>query len=361
MTKIVHIIGRLRHGGAEKLLLDLCRKVDKEKFDVSVIVLQEDNPMAEEFLEAGIKIKFFHKKNKLDFGIIKRVADYLRDLKPDIVHTHLFAGDFWGGSAAIRAKVPHIVSTKHDILYEDFMRSFLTKRMHRKFERIIAISNATRDFMLENENVPFEKIQVIYNGVDITRYFEEISETEEKDNIVIGTIGRLSKEKGQKHLIRACRFLKDADWELILVGEGPMREELQNLAHFLGIENKVKFTGFAPDVRPYLQKFDIFVLPSVSEGLSIVILEAALRGKFIIATNVGGIPEIITDKETGLLFEPKNIEQLVRHLNWAIEHRADAAKMARRLQKEVMEKFDIKKTVNQYESFYKELMENKKI
>ncbi|KKR07937.1 MAG: hypothetical protein UT32_C0005G0036 [Parcubacteria group bacterium GW2011_GWC2_39_14] len=356
MKKIIHIIGRLNYGGAEKLLLDLCRKIDKEKFEVSVIVLQDENPIVAAFEDAGVKLKFFHKKNKFDLGIIKRVANYLVQEKPDIVHTHLFAGDFWGGRAALRAKVPVIISTKHDVLSEGCWRNCLGRRIRRRFQKIIAISKATQEHLIKVEKVPYQKVQVIYNGVDVNKFYVAEPQIFKRNYLAIGTVGRLSKEKGQKHLIRACRFLRNREWKLVVVGGGPLEKELAAQARFLGIDEHIKFTGFVNDVRPFYDEFDVFVLPSVSEGLGLSIIEASLAGKFIIATDVGGIPEIVTNNETGLLFRPKNIEVLVQHLEWVNNNKREAARMALNLQREVLEKFDINKVIKQYEELYLSLL-----
>ncbi|OGF35645.1 hypothetical protein A2482_00055 [Candidatus Falkowbacteria bacterium RIFOXYC2_FULL_48_21] len=356
MITITHIIGRLCYGGAEKLLLDICRKIDKERFSVEVLVLQDDNQLANQFEEAEIKVTYFHKRGKFDFNLVKRVAQHLTRTKPDIVHTHLFAADFYGERAARLAGVKRLISTKHDILSEGFWRDYFGRRARRAFDRVIAISKATKEFLIEREGLFYKKVDVIYNGIDMQRFFDASVNILPRDGIVIGSVGRLSKEKGHKHLIRACRFLKNQDWRLILVGDGPMKRELMGLTEYLGLENQVKFVGAVDDVRPYLKEMDVFVLPSVSEGLSLVILEAAAAGKIVVATNVGGVPEIIHDKEDGLLFRPKNIEQLVAHLNWIDDHRDAAVKMAKRLQASVMEKFDINKTIEQYESLYERIV-----
>lgn len=355
MIKITYIIGRLTHGGAERLLLDLCRKIDKEKFAVEVLVLQGDNPLAPQFEDAGIAVTYFHKRRKLDFAALKKITNYLRRTKPDIVHTHLFAADFWGGRAAAAAGIPHIICTKHDVLSEGFWRDSLGRSARRKFEKVIAISQATREYLIKEEKIDLKKIEVIYNGIDANKFFVQEPKIFSREGLVIGSVGRLSKEKGHKHLIRACRFLKNRDWQLILVGDGPLGRELKALVRYLAIEDKVRFVGTLDDIRPELAKMDIFVLPSVSEGLSLAVLEAAAAGKFIIATNVGGVPEIVADKETGLLFKPKSIEQLLAHLNWADEHRELSAKMAGRLQRVVMEKFDINKIVKEYEKLYESI------
>ena len=357
MIKISYIIGRLAYGGAERLLLDICRKIDKTKFEVEVLVLQSDNPLAEQFEHAGVQIKYFNKVKKFDWKIIKKVADYLQKSKPDIVHTNLFAADFWGGRAAIQAKVKHIISTKHDILSEGFWRDRLGLKARRKFNKVVAISKATRDYLVAEEGIDIQNIEVIYNGIDVSKFYIENPGLFKTEDITIGSVGRLSKQKGHKHLIRACRFLKNKNWKLILVGDGPLRRELTALAKSLGIEDRVQFVGEVEDVRPHLNKFDVFVLPSVSEGLSLVILEAAAAGRVVVATEVGGVPEIIKHKQNGLLFKPKNIEQLVQRLNWVDEHRDLVSKMAKSLQQFVVDQFDVNKTIKQYQKLYEDIVD----
>jgi len=358
MIKVSHVIGNLGYGGAEKLLLDICRKIDKDNFEIDVMALyrNSDNPLGKQFEDAGIKVEYFNKKNKFDISVLNKMEEFLRTTAPDIVHTHLFGGDFWGASAARSAGVEHVVCTKHDIMSEGYVRDSLGRRSRREMEKIVAISNATREFLIKKEKISIDKIQVIYNGIDVSRFYIENPGVLQKEGLVIGCVGRLSKEKGQKHLLRACRFIKNKDWRLILVGDGPMREELENLAKLLGIENQVVFTGSVSDVRPYLAQMDVFVLPSISEGLSLAVLEAACSGRFVIATNVGGVPEIIDSKENGFLFKPKNIEQLVTHLNWVDDNREDAIRMAEKLQDFVCDKFDINKTISEYERLYYSLM-----
>jgi glycosyltransferase involved in cell wall biosynthesis len=359
MIKVCHVIGRLAYGGAERLLLDICRKINKDKFQLSVVVLKRDNPLIEQFEDAGVEVKCIEKKCKLDFSLTKRLAQYFKQTKPDIVHTHLFLADFWAGLAARIAGVKRVVSTKHDILSEDFVRDYLGRKARQKCDKVVAISKATREYLVENEKISCDRIEVIYNGIDINKFYCEKPSILEKEELVIGTIGRLVKEKGQKHLIRACRFIKNNDWRLIVVGDGPLKKELSNLTTSLGIADRVRFDGEEDDVRPALEEMDVFVLPSTSEGLSLVILEAAAAGKVVIATKVGGVPEIIKDKESGLLFKPKNIEQLVGHLNWIDEHREEAIKMALNLQKRVIQSFDINKTIKEYECLYVSLVKEK--
>jgi len=350
--KIIHIIGRLQMGGAERLLYDLCRKIDKQKFNVQVVSVHAGGTMQKFFKQAEIKVTNFHKTKRWDFAVVNQMAKFLREEKPDIVHTHLFAGDFWGGMAARRAGVRKIISTRHDILKEDCMRDFLGKRMRQKFTKVIAISKFLFDHLVKEEKIDFRKIQIIHNGIDMSKFYDPDHKILKTPVVKIGTVGRLSKEKGQKHLLRAGRFLRFKNWQMTLVGEGDWRKKLEHLVHRLDVEDKVKFIGEVEDVTPYLKEMDVFVLPSVSEGLSLSLLEAAAAGCFVIATRVGGIPEVVQDDVTGKLFQPKNIEQLEKRLSWVERNPGDAREMAVKLREEVRDKFSLQKMAREYEKMY---------
>lgn len=353
--KIIHIIGKLQMGGAERLLYDLCRKMDKEKFSVQVVTVHGGGAAQKLFETAGIQVVNFNKKEKWDFATIQRLADYLRGERPDIVHTHLFAGDFWGGIAARRAGVSHLISTRHDVLKEGWHRDFLGRWARKKCDKIVAISQFVFEHLVKNEGIDFNKIVVIHNGIDITKFYNPARTILKTDLVTIGAVGRLSKEKGQKHLLRAGRLLRHKNWQMLLAGDGPYRALLERLTHLLGIENKVKFLGEIEDVLPTLQQLDIFVLPSASEGLSLALLEAAAAGCFVIATRVGGVPEVVNDNVTGKLFKAKRIEQLVAHLDWVVANPEQARRMAKGLQEEVVVKFDLNVMAQKYMKMYEGL------
>ncbi|MBT4722615.1 glycosyltransferase [Candidatus Falkowbacteria bacterium] len=357
MIKLTHIIGSTEFAGAERFLLDICKKIDKDNFLLDVVILKKSNKeLTQALQEAGISFRVIDKRSKFDVKIIDRVADYLKQTKPDIVHTHLFTADFWGAMAARQANVKKIVSTRHALLSEGTVRDKLAIKSRSKMDKIVAISNAVRDFMINKEKVDIDKVELIYNGIDMNKFFVHNPSILNEPRIVIGSVGRLSKEKGHKHLIRACRFITAKKWELMLVGDGPMKNELQLLVKSLELKSNVKFIGSVLDVRSMLKDIDIFVLPSISEGLSLAVLEAAAAGKYVIATDVGGVPEIIEHNKNGLLFSPKSIEQLVKHINWVIDHKEEARKQSSLLQQKVKELFDINKAVKEYERLYKGLV-----
>lgn len=356
--KIIHIIGQLAFGGAEKLVLDLCRKIDREKFSVAVISIGQPGKLISEFDKAGVKVFSVEKKFKGDWRVLNKIKNILREENPQVVHTHLFGGDYWGGRAALVCHVPVIVSTKHDIMNEGLLKNFLVNRIRRRFSRIIAISQASENRLVKKDKIKKEKVSVIYNGIDMGKFWVEDPKIFEKNEIVFGSIGRLVPIKGHSRLIRAVQFLKRENWHLEILGDGPERGRLQGLIEQLDLQDKISLPGQIVDVREYLADFDVFVLPSLTEGLSLAVIEAAAAGKFIIASNVGGVPEIISDGQTGLLYNSNDIGELAEKIIWVFDHQDEARAMARRLHQEVVQKFDINQIIKHYENLYLTLLKH---
>jgi len=352
--KIIHVIGKLDIGGAERLLLDLGRKIDKTRFEIQVVTLGGEGALMKEFEAADVPVIVIEKKFKGDFRVIGALADWFKKEKPDIVHTHLFIGDFWGGMAARKAGVRKIISTKHDVLNEGFLRNKIGQYMRRKFDLIVAISQATKNKLVVKEKISKQKIQVIYNGIDMAKYYVPESDILNEEEVVFGSVGRLSKEKGHVYLIKALRHLKQRGWKAVLVGDGKQKKKLQQMVRRFNLQDKVHFAGAVSDVRSNMAEFDVFVLPSLSEGLSLALIEAAAAGKFIVAANVGGVSEVVRGDDCGFLYHSKSIPELVRILNWVFDHRDEARKSAKRLQNFVIETFDINKIIEQYESLYED-------
>lgn len=353
--KIVHIIGELGIGGAERLLLDLGRKIDKNVFDFRVITLGRGGRLIKDFEAAGLPVTVVPRNYMGDWHVVGRITAWLREWQPDVVHTHLFGGDFWGITAARRAKVPVIISTKHDIISEGWLKNLLCRKKRAYCQRVVAISQASKKFLIEHDHFDEKKITVIYNGIDMSRFDAGEPTAFKNEQIVFGTIGRLEKVKNHEQLISACRFLKRSNWHLNVIGDGSLRSKLEILINKYGLAENISLLGFLADVREQLEGMDVFVLPSKSEGLSLSVIEAAAAGKFIIATNVGGVAEIITDEVTGKLFNPEDLESLVRDMNWVFDHTDEARAMTVRLQESVRAKFDINQLIKEYENLYHHL------
>ena len=312
------------------------------------------------FEQAGVSVDTINKNFKGDIRIMWQLAKYFEQEKPDIVHTHLFGSDFWGGLAALKSKVPIIVSTKHDVMSEGLLKRFFVKKIRKHFTRIIAVSDAAKTYLVEQDKIPAGLITVIQNGVDMNKFYAEGAQILNNDEIIFGTVGRLIKVKGYENLIKAFSLIKNKNWSLRMVGDGEERKSLEKLAKNHGLQEQVHFLG-AVEANDELPKMDVFVHPSYSEGLSLAVMEAAAAGKFLIASDVGGLPEIVEHGKTGLLINPHSLEDLVEKLNWVFNHRDESKLYAKALQKRTVTKFDINNIINQYQDLYKTLIEKVKV
>jgi len=357
--KIVYIINSFALGGAEKLLLDLCRQLDRQKFEPYVCTAVAGGPMAEDFEALGLPVKIFIKKSKLGLGVIWQLVKFLKEVKPQIVHTHLFGGDTWGRIAAILAGVPIIISTEHNInLDESWLKKLIKFKLAIFTKKIIAVSQSVKNYSVKKEKINPKKIAVIYNGIDLHKFsFRGYQSIDLHNKISAVTIARLEPQKGHYYLIDAMPLIikKYPNFILNIVGAGNLENELKNQAKDLGLQDHVVFWGRRTDPENILPAMALFILPSIWEGLGIAILEAQAVGVPVLASKVGGIMEIIESGKTGLLFAPKNSEAIFQSIEKLLSDSDLQQKIVKNAHEQVKEKFSLENMVQAYEDLYLEL------
>jgi sugar transferase (PEP-CTERM/EpsH1 system associated) len=315
---IAHIVYSLQIGGLEELVLNLVRKMDRSRYQLSVIVLRTDGPLSLEMEKLGITVHRLHGEEGFSWALIRRLAALLRQEKVDAVHTHDLGPFIYGGLASLWNLNRNIFHTEHSYLSQNSRRLRMFERVLGYYCRvIIADSRDVAAMLIERQKIPARKVVTILNGIDLDR-FQNLDTTTIrnamgiKPNVfVVGTVGRLVPVKNQALLIKAfASFAAERSAELIIVGDGPERPGLESLAAELGVASRVHFTGARRDIPAILASLDLFVLPSLSEGLSLTLLEAMAAVRPVIATRVGGNPEVINDGKNGLLVPSNNVETL---------------------------------------------------
>lgn len=353
--KIIYVIPTLGFGGAERLVLDLLKNINREKYDLRMVAMVRGGGMEPMYRETGVPLKIFYKKGKLGLNVFFKLKKYFNDEKPDIVHTNLFGADIWAGLAAWFANVPHIVKTEHNLNFEEGMFKKLVKRMTTFiFDKMVAISPAVVEYMTQVERMPKVKIKIIYNGIDISRFPKKEHRNYSEPPQLIN-VSRLEKQKGHSNLIMALEKIKNIDWRMNFVGDGSLRIKLENQVREAGLSERVKFLGNREDVPKLLQDSDIFIFTPIWEGLGLAALEAGAVGLPIVASDVDGIKNIFEDNETAQLVEPNNPEALAKVISWAIEHQDKAQYMGQLANKMVQEKFSIERMAEDYEYLYESL------
>lgn len=368
-TQVLHLIDSSGFYGAERVIVTLCSEMLKTTFTPFVgCIMPQGGDLPEVGVMArklGIEVIPVQQSNKLDWQCLKEVI-----LKNNIsiIHCHGYKPSLLSyvaeGFSGCRIIVTCHLWTNETLrlkLYA-FLESLIMKRVH----DVVAVSEAIKDDIIK-VGVNSSKLSVILNGIDlqqwemdeklnISKYKKQLGL--QQDSMVLGLFGRLYKQKGHQYLFQALSKIKNKKIELICVGDGPLLQELQLLAEQLGISAIVHFLGFRSDVKNLLQLTDLFVMPSLSEGLPMALLEAMAMRKAVIVTPVGAIPSVIEDGNDGLLVPRKSVEELARAIIDLIDSPGKIEILGENAKKKVISKFSGQVMTGQYLEIYKNMLKN---
>jgi sugar transferase (PEP-CTERM/EpsH1 system associated) len=373
---ILHVIHHLMMGGMENGLVNLINNMPESRFRHAIACVENYSDFRDRLTRSDVEIFAL---NRSRIGVWKmRIAlfNLCRLLKPALVHSRNQSG-LDALLPARLAGVRHCIHGEHgwdiDNLNGDKWKPALLRRLHSPFvSRYITVSENLEQYLIDRIGIVPARVTQVYNGVDTERFAPCMKKSfdlfppgfAQEDSIVIGTIGRLQPVKDQATLIRAfAELIKgypeiSTRMRLVIVGDGPLSGSLRALAATLGVDKQTWFPGALNKVPEVLCTFDIFVLPSLSEGISNTILEAMASGLPIIATAAGGNLELVQDGHSGRFFEPGNIASLTRLLadystNALLRH--THASTARRI---AIERFSLIAMVENYQSIYEQYCGN---
>ena len=354
MKNVLYIIWSLTQGGAERVVINLAKGLDKTRFRPVVCCLNEPGEYAGELESLGIKVISLNKKPKLDLGIIAKLSNVMADERIDIVHTHLWTASFWGRIAARIAHVSVVIVTEHNLdTWKGIFHRLSDRFLSLWTDKIIAVSQSVKRFYVEKIGISQGKIEVIYNGIEIDKFKSEIRNSKFDGPTTLAIIGRLVEQKGHRYLFEALSSLNGKyRVKLMVVGDGPIKDNLQSTVAALQLEDKVVFSGFRNDVSQILKSVDILVIPSLREGLPIIALEAMAAGVPVVATNVGGNSEVVIDGVTGLIVEPKNPSALANAISSLAQDRNYAFQLGVNGRRRVEDIFNLERMVRQTEAVY---------
>lgn len=309
---VVHVLDSLQVGGTENGTANLLRTLEPGDLRHTVVAMTTTGPVAAR-LPAGVAVHCLGKRPGWDFRAVARLTALLRRLHPDIVHSRNW-GAFDAVPAARLARVPVVIHGEHGREVGD--PAGLNRRRNRLrrlflpfIDRYVTVSFDLARWLVDVVRIPATRVVTIHNGVDVARFSDERSRRGRaalgvpEGDLVVGTIGRLDPVKDQVGLIEAFAHVRTGDVPatLVIVGDGPCRGALEARAERLGIGERVRFLGARSDVAMLLGGFDVFVLPSIAEGISNTILEAMASGLPVVATETGGNPELVQHDVTGRL------------------------------------------------------------
>jgi glycosyltransferase involved in cell wall biosynthesis len=348
--RVVHVTGCLEVGGQEKLLVEFARHADRRHFALQFVSLEQRGALARDLEAEGWPVTALDVPPGFWPGLVLRLARLFRRLRADAVHTHNERPLIYAAPAARLARVRRVVHTRHGRgLGVSRRQALLANLAARWADHYVCVSDDCARLTVA-QGLPERRVETLRNGID-TRHFAFTGPKPDGPAVVVA---RLSPEKDVATLLDAAAQVvrEQPDFRLAVAGDGPCMAELRQRASELGLGDRVQFLGMVRDVAGLLAGARLYVLSSVSEGVSLTLLEAMARGLPVVATRVGGTPEVVADGETGLLVPPREPAALAT----ALARVGRDADLARRLgaagRRRAERHFDVRRVVADYERMY---------
>ena len=358
--RLLFFLHSLSLGGAERIVFQMCNELVQD-YQVGICCLDSRGKLWSEAEQLGLELYLLQRRPGWHWQTFSQARDVIDDFKPDIVHAHQYTPYLYAAAAKFLSRSsPKLIFTEHGRHYPDRVgpgRRLVSGLLLSVTNSLTGVSEFTCRALMENEGFRSRDIRVIYNGL-YKEVVEDCSIREEfgisLETKVIGFVGSLRAVKNPDFLLKALsRVVKDIDdVALILLGDGPLRKELEYQALELGVGRKTFFAGARTKVTPYLSSLDAFVLPSLSEACSLALLEAMYAGAPVVVSNRGGNPELVIDGESGWLIECDDVNSLANAL---VEVLSDSCEVARRVElakQRVENKFSFSKMLEEYKTLY---------
>lgn len=369
MIRILHCIETIASGGVEQTLLTLIRGLDKGKFHHRIICTWKGGPVAEALEKEGIEVTSIGAfKHPFEWRKLQKVIQITKIFKPHIIHGAIFEGMTMATAASIFYKKAKVVFEEtSDPQNRSNKANLLLRLMAKKANIFQAISSNVREYLVKNTGINPRKIKVITNGLRFPQRKEkgEIDHTSEyqsflKNKFVIGFVGRLFDDhKRVSDLINAAKLIESDLIKVLITGDGPDRENLKNLVKELDLLEKVIFVGYQSQPEDFYSLMDILVVPSSREGFGLVAVEAMFYELPVIATKVGGLQEVVVDKETGFLVNPFSPEALAEKIQLLIDQPELRKIMGQKGKARALQYFTAERYCRDVENLYLELLDKK--
>ena len=370
MIKICYIIGQLGKGGAERQLYELVKGIDRKKFEPIVISLSQGGYWSEKFRKLNVQMIELERKKNREFTRLFKLIKLLKSIKPDIIHTYMFTANSYGRIAAFIAGTPIIIASERSSIEigkdKNRFGIYIDKLLASFTHGIICNSQKASESLVKRYSFNAKKIFTVHNGINVAGFLKKPSYNPKKKLVqkIVGAVGRLQPVKNHRLFLDMAKIVSEKSdnnsIKFAIVGEGVLRNELEEYSQHLRIENKIVFLGERNDIPDLLQSMDIFVMTSLYEGMSNAIMEAMAAGLPVVATEVGGNSELVIDGETGFLCPSNDAMALADRVASLINSEKESERMGENGRKRMLNEFGIEKMIKETENIYMKLFEQRK-
>jgi len=366
---LAYVVNALNPGGTERLVVDMSRAFSRE-YDLQVICLDTPGTWGEALRADGIPVHCLWRRPGLDLSMAGKLAGIFRAARTRLVHAHQCTPWFYAALSRLRGRAPRLLLEEHGRFYPEIpnaKRAFINRVLIRNLTHaFVAVSEDVRMRLERYEGLDARKIRVIYNGVTPRAPIDAATRSAlraqlglDRDDFVIGTVGRFDSIKNLPMLVRGIAAVAQAEPRVrgLLVGDGPEMKPIRALVEQLGLQERIRITGFREDARELAQCMDLFALTSFSEGTSMALLEAMSAGMPVVVTAVGGNPEIVSGGETGWVVPSDDVGALSTALTDALSDAPLREQRGAAARRRFDERFRFETMIERYRRLYRELLE----
>lgn len=366
--RVLHCLETIGSGGVEQRRLSLAKYLDNSKYEQAIVCTKAIGVIPVQLQVAGCKVYPVGTLNHpFDLRTHRNVLKVIKEFRPHIIHGAVFEGVIMASICGALSRVPIIIGEEtSDPANRSSKATLFLQGLSVLTHKMVGVSPAAYDYLVNKANIKKNKVVLINNGVESSVHLSDEQKNTlrkelkiEPNSFVIGFVGRLlDSHKRISDLIKAFSSITNIypRVQLVVIGDGPDKAMLAELASSLGVLDKIIFTGYQSNTRPFYSIMDVFVLPSVREAFGLVLVESMFAKVPVVASRVGGIPYIVKDGVTGLLFEPKDIEGLANHLRYILESPLEAAKMGEHGYEVAVKNFSAERYVQDIDNLYQSLL-----
>lgn len=362
--KILHVVISMVVGGAERLVYDMVKYPAFAANRPVVCCMDSVGELGEKLIEEGYTVHCKGRRPGLDFDMVTWLRGKIREEQADVVHAHQYSPLFYAVPAALLAGRAKVVYTEHGRFYPErksWKRTLFNPLLALGVNHLVSISQATAQAMANYDNFPLRRIQVVHNGIDCSRMNAPIDKLAKRRALglsetckIVGTAARLNSIKNIPMMLRVLKLVLQQvpDTCLVIAGQGEEKERLKALALELGVTDQVKFIGLRFDLPEVYQLFDVFLLTSFSEGISVTLLESMASGVPSVVTDVGGNREVVVEGETGFLVPVDDDLMMSDRMHTLLLNKAQSSEMGLVAMERANRKFSVSMMMLEYEHLY---------